>query len=171
MMVTTASRRPAPRTTTGHTARPPMGHVATWPWTSTSQTRASTLPPSLSPAGRRVQLLLRNRSVTEHHDRVLGLVPDDLLWVSEPESVVVADVLDEQHHHHARDFVPWRATSPSGIRPTGREAHLSVTPARGVDVVLFTVTNTGTFVVQCDPHGEHTTTRPPTGRPPKSPNC
>ncbi|MBF8300934.1 MAG: DsbD protein, partial [Acidobacteria bacterium] len=34
------------------------------------------------PAGRPVQLVLRNRGSMEHHYRVVGLRPDDLFWVS-----------------------------------------------------------------------------------------
>jgi hypothetical protein len=38
------------------------------------------------PAGRPIQLMLRNRGATEHHYRVVGLVPDHLVWVSRPET-------------------------------------------------------------------------------------
>ena len=56
--------------------------------------------------------------------------------------------------HHARDFVTSRATSPAGIRPTGHEVHAYVSAARLVDILIFTATQTGTFVVQCDLHHE-----------------
>ena len=110
------------------------------------------------PAGRRVQLVLRNLSMAEHHYRVVGLPARDLLWISEPGSGSAmqdepsAD--DQDHMHHARDFVAWRAPSPSGIRPTGHEVHVYVSAARLVDILIFTATQTGTFDVQCDLHHE-----------------
>ena len=110
------------------------------------------------PAGRRVQLALRNLSMAEHHYRVVGLPASDLLWVSEPGSgsAMPEDTSDDEDHmmHHARDFVTSRATSPAGIRPTGHEVHAYVSAARLVDILIFTATQTGTFVVQCDLHHE-----------------
>jgi len=107
------------------------------------------------PAGRPVQLLLRNRGSTEHHYRVVGLVPDELAWVSVGEGGGQDGASSDDHNHHDRTFVRWRATSPAGIRPTGDQVH-AFSGARGVDVVLFTATRTGTFVVQCDLHPEKT---------------
>ena len=108
------------------------------------------------PAGRRVQLVLRNMSMSEHHYRVVGLPARDLLWVSEPGSgsAMPEESSDDEDHmmHHARDFVTSRATSPAGIRPTGREVHAYVSAARLVDILIFTATQTGTFAVQCDLH-------------------
>jgi len=108
------------------------------------------------PAGRRVQLALRNLSMSEHHYRVVGLPASDLLWVSDPGSGSdpPAGPSDDDHMHHARDFVAWRAPSPAGIRPTGHEVHAYVSAMRIVDVLLFTPMQTGTFAVQCDLHGE-----------------
>ena len=111
------------------------------------------------PAGRRVQLVLRNLSMAEHHYRVVGLPARDLLWVSEPGSgsAMPEDTSDDDADHmmhHARDFVTSRATSPAGIRPTGREVHAYVSAARLVDILIFTATQTGTFAVQCDLHHE-----------------
>jgi cytochrome c-type biogenesis protein len=110
------------------------------------------------PAGRRVQLVLRNLSMAEHHYRVVGLPASDLLWVSEPGSgsAMPENTSDDEDHmmHHARDFVTSRATSPAGIRPTGHEVHAYVSPARLVDILIFTATQTGTFAVQCDLHHE-----------------
>lgn len=101
------------------------------------------------PAGRPVQLVLRNRGSTEHHYRVVGLVPDELLWM--------ADGADGggEHDHHSHQFVNWRAASPAGIRPTGHEVHAYVSPDRRLDVVFFTAAQAGTYVVQCDRHPEH----------------
>jgi cytochrome c-type biogenesis protein len=105
------------------------------------------------PAGRPVQLLLRNRGTTEHHYRVVGLVPDDLAWIARGENTASPGVSDE-HNHHGRQFIASRAASPSGIRPTGDEVHAYVSSEHRVDVVLFTATQTGTFAVQCDLHPE-----------------
>ncbi|MBI3047299.1 MAG: sulfite exporter TauE/SafE family protein [Acidobacteria bacterium] len=104
------------------------------------------------PAGRPVQLLLRNRGTTEHHYHVVGLVPDEVWWMTE------GDGGEDGHNHHDRMFVAWRAPSPAGIRPTGSEVHAYVSSVRGLDVVLFTATRTGTFVVQCDLHPEQVAT-------------
>lgn len=115
------------------------------------------------PAGRRVQMVLRNLSMAEHHYRVEGLPASDLLWVSEPgygiampeeDSGASSEYDEDVEHmmHHARDFVPFREASPSGIRPTGHEVHAYVSAGRIVDIVMFTPTQTGTFAVQCDLH-------------------
>jgi cytochrome c-type biogenesis protein len=61
---------------------------------------------------------------------------------------------NEDHDHHSRTVVRTRAASPAGITPTGNEVHAYVSPERGIDVVVFTATQTGTFVVQCDLHPE-----------------
>ena len=105
------------------------------------------------PAGQRVQLVLRNQGATEHHYRVVGLVPSDVLWMSEPGGASPLDASNE-HAHHARGFVDSRTASPSGITPSGDEVHAYVSAAKGVDVLLFTAANTGTFVVRCDLHSE-----------------
>jgi cytochrome c-type biogenesis protein len=106
------------------------------------------------PAGQPVQLMLRNRGTTEHHYRVVGLAPDDLWWISRSERTGQEGGTDAGHDHHNRAFVRTRAPSPAGITPTGREVHGYVTAATNVEVVLFTATETGTFVVQCDLHPE-----------------
>jgi cytochrome c-type biogenesis protein len=108
------------------------------------------------PAQRPVQLLLRNRGTTEHHYRVVGLVPDDLFWVSRGGPAPQDALVDDEHkNHHGRQLLQSRAASPAGIRPTGDEVHAYVSVPGDVDVVLFTATQTGTFLVQCDLHPEH----------------
>jgi cytochrome c-type biogenesis protein len=108
------------------------------------------------PAGRPVQLLLRNRGASEHHYRVVGLVPDEVSWLAAADADKADPTVgDEDHNHHGRRFVPSRAVSPAGIRPTGNEVHAYVTAERRVDAVLFTATETGTYVVRCDLHPEH----------------
>jgi cytochrome c-type biogenesis protein len=106
------------------------------------------------PAGRPVQLLVRNRGTSEHHYHVIGMVPDDLTWVTRGVAATGTGS-DGDHDHHNRAFARTRAASPAGIKPAGNEAHAYVTPAQGLDVVLFTATRTGTFVVKCDLHPEH----------------
>jgi hypothetical protein len=103
------------------------------------------------PAGQPVQLMLRNRTTGEHHYRVVGLTPDDIAWVERGGSAAVDATLAEPgHDHHNRQLVRTRTVSPAGIAPTGREVHGYVSAATSIDVVLFTATDTGTFVVQCD---------------------
>jgi cytochrome c-type biogenesis protein len=112
-------------------------------------------PPVLFvPAGRPVQLLVRNRGTVEHHYHVVGMVPDDLTWVTRGVAETGTGS-DGDHDHHNRAFVRTRSASPAGITPVGNEVHAYVTPAQGLDVVLFTATRTGTFVVKCDLHPEH----------------
>ena len=104
------------------------------------------------PARRPVRLVLRNRGSMEHHYRVVGLAPDDLSWVSRAQPAPQDAVSDNEHNHHGRAFVRSRATSPAGIRPAADEVHAYVSVPGDVDVVRFTATQTGTFVVQCDLH-------------------
>ena len=105
------------------------------------------------PAGRPVQLVLRNRGSMEHHYRVVGLVPGDLSWLAGGADTGQAAASDEDHtNHHGRTFVSWRGASPAGIRPEGGEVHAYVSMERRVDAVLFTPTEPGTYVVQCDLH-------------------
>lgn len=104
------------------------------------------------PAGRPVQLMLRNRGSAEHHYRVVGMVPDELLWVSRPEPALDAGVGDEHSAHHGLRLLRSRAPSPAGIHPSGEEVHAYVAVPGDVDVVLFTASQTGTFDVECDLH-------------------
>jgi cytochrome c-type biogenesis protein len=105
------------------------------------------------PAGRPVQLLLRNRGSVEHHYKVLGLAPDQVAWLARAEAHA-GGVANDAHSHHGRMFVASRAASPAGIQPTGTDVHAYVSPEQRVDAVLFTATKAGTYVVQCDLHPE-----------------
>jgi plastocyanin len=116
-------------------------------------------PASISiPLGQMVQLVVRNRTMVEHHYRVVGLVPKNLLWLADPPTERLEGVSDDEHEaHHATDFVAWRAPSPSGIQPTGDEVHAWAhiyAPGGGKDVILFAATNTGTFQVVNPLHPE-----------------
>lgn len=109
--------------------------------------------------GQRVQLVLRNRGSTEHHFRVQGAMATDLLWLSSPgaaraleESESEPDDDDDDHdHHHHGGLVPWRDPSPTGITPTGDEVHVYARKD-GMDVIIFTASQTGTFQIQCPLH-------------------
>ncbi len=121
-----------------------------------SLTNAGIEPPTVFvPAGQPVQLMLRNRTTSEHHYRVVGLTPDEIAWVQRGGGAVDASLAEPGHDHHSRQLVRARTASPSGITPTGREVHGYVSAASNIDMVLFTATETGTFVVQCDLHPEH----------------
>lgn len=113
------------------------------------------------PVGERIQLVVRNRDTTEHHYRIVGLIPYGLEWIApegdEPifdETATEAEI-EAASHHHGTGFIPFRAESPSGIRPIGDEVHAWVS-GRGsaVDQVRFIATNTGTFIVECPLHSE-----------------
>lgn len=108
------------------------------------------------PKDRRVLLVLRNAGTTERHFRVPGLIPTNLLWLSEPEGPREAGVTEEDHDsHHSGGFVPWRGTSAAGIKPLGFEVH-GYAEKGGVDEVLFTPASTGSFMVQDPLHPEIT---------------
>jgi cytochrome c-type biogenesis protein len=110
------------------------------------------------PAGRPVRLVLRNRGSSEHHYRVLGLVPDDVYWISPADTETPADTLADEHDHHRRQFLRTRASSPAGIQPTGREVHAWARGQRGTDAVFFIASQTGTFTVECNLHPEQRAT-------------
>lgn len=118
------------------------------------------------PAGRQVQLVLRNRGTGEHHYKIKGLVPSSLAWISIPQIDTydldtmtpdelasfgidltgVTDALEIEHvlHHLHATFVPFRDESPAGIKPIGLEVHGWVSLGT-VDVVSFFALTTGTY--------------------------
>ncbi|MGE3842851.1 MAG: cytochrome c biogenesis protein CcdA [Vicinamibacterales bacterium] len=105
------------------------------------------------PAGRPIQLTLRNRGSQEHHFRVVDMKPDDLQWMD--RTLAAATGEDDDHSaHHDRRLVRSRAVSPAGIRPSGKEVHAYVAVPGDVDIVLFSTIHVGTFVIRCDLHDE-----------------
>ncbi len=110
-------------------------------------------PSSLTlPAGERIQLLVRNHGSREHHFHIMGLVPEDMLWLEQGRDGLAegsGDDVDEAEHaaHHAgaTQLVPFH-TCTSGICPTENAVHAHAEPGE-VDVVWFTATNRGTFEV------------------------
>lgn len=107
------------------------------------------------PANRSVQLVIRNRTSSEHHYRIVGLEASELLWLAAPDMEIEEGVSEEDHLlHHIAGFVDWRGTSPGGIKPTLDQVHAYA--AGGVnDVVRFTATNIGTFTVDDPLHPEY----------------
>ena len=116
------------------------------------------------PGGAGIQLILRNRDTTEHHYRVVGLVPRELAWIAPEEDMAIeegasGEAEDESASHHTGTvFLPFRGASAAGIRPIGDEVH-AYTSSRGAgagnnDAVRFIATNTGTFIVECPLHGK-----------------
>jgi uncharacterized cupredoxin-like copper-binding protein len=125
------------------------------------------------PAGQPVRMIVRNRGKSEHHYRVAGLIPSDLGWyrypeISEDELLAMSaeelaaigmtgDIDDPQHivHHLQPSLVPFKETSPAGIRPLGNEVHAYA--ALGTfDQLFFYPLNTGTFVAEDVLHPEIT---------------
>lgn len=112
--------------------------------------------PVFVPLGRPVRLVVRNRGSSEHHYRVVGLVPKDLLWLAQglsTASAAGAGTDDHSDHHGEMSFVPFRFASTAGVRPTGAEVHAYALSGE-LDTVLFTATKTGTFSVRCPLHPE-----------------
>jgi hypothetical protein len=98
------------------------------------------------PAGRPIRLVLTNRTESEHHFRIKGLVPTSLRWMEVPEvdeydiasmspeelaaygfeeAASITDEAELAHfaHHLTPQMVPTKAASPSGIKPLGTEVH------------------------------------------------
>jgi len=118
------------------------------------------------PAGRQIQLVLRNRGTTEHHYKIRGLVPSSLSWISfpvvdsydvdsmTPEELTAlgidlagaTDELEIEHilHHLHATYVPFREASPTGVRPIGLDVH-GWTTLGTVDVISFFALTTGRF--------------------------
>lgn len=110
------------------------------------------------PAGRQVQIIIRNRTRFEHHYRVRGMPVSDLLWLSLPDMEIQEGVSEEEHLlHHQAGFVDWRGTSPAGITPTLDEVHAY--SAGGVnDAVRFVALEPGTWTVDDPLYPEFTGT-------------
>lgn len=115
------------------------------------------IPPIVSlPQGKNIQLVLRNRGVTEHHYRVVNLIAEGLLWLapgaeldptglSTEELANFADFIEhEAHHQHS--FEPFPPTSPAGVTPIGTEVH-GYAKVRGIDILQFVPVNAGVFEV------------------------
>lgn len=117
------------------------------------------------PAGRHVELVLRNRGEHEHHYRVAGLIPFDLGWFVFPdidayllESMTdeeLADLgiandtsdVDHELHHLSPTVVPFKGPSMSGISPLPNEVH-GYAQRGQKDVLVFFPLNPGEFVVE-----------------------
>lgn len=126
------------------------------------------------PAGRHVQLVLRNRGTREHHYRVIGLVPAYMSWYLYPEVDISeidamspaereelgisGDIDDPEHvvHHLTPTFVPFKEESRSGIRPIPNEVHGYAQAGGSGDVLTFFPLNTGSYVVEDVLHPEIT---------------
>jgi hypothetical protein len=128
-------------------------------------------------AGERVRLVLRNRTLKERHYRVIGMPAASINWMAVPldrwEVVDANEHLAHAFHHeeedaepaegvfvnprggwvdhdhsHALDYIPWRGTSPSGIKPNGREVHGWTFPyssSGNLDVMTFIPLVAGTY--------------------------
>lgn len=109
------------------------------------------VPDSVSiPVGRGIQLVVRNRGAREHHYHIVGLQPTDLLWLSKEDP---SDTPPDVHAtHHGAELVPYHICK-SGICPAGIAVHAHAAPG-DIDVIIFTATKTGTFVVECPLHPE-----------------
>lgn len=120
-------------------------------------------PPTVFvPAGRPIRLVLRNLGTTEHHFRVIGLIPADLGWYLAPDITpeelaglppdeqerlgVDLAIDDPEHtaHHLMPTFVPFKDTSFMGVTPLPNEVH-GYTQVGTSDILSFFATNTGTF--------------------------
>jgi len=128
-------------------------------------------------AGQRVRVVLRNRTLKERHFRVIGMPAASITWMAVPldrwEAVDAAAHLTHAFHHeeeaaepvegqfvnprggwvdhdhsHAVEYIDWRGTSPSGIKPNGREVHGWTFPyssSGNIDVMVFIPLLAGTF--------------------------
>jgi hypothetical protein len=106
-------------------------------------------PASISiPAGRGIQLLMRNHGTTEHHLRVVGAEPARLLWVARPDTGIEDGVTEEDHSkHHLIGYIDWRGTSDSGIAITGDEIHGWSRPTE-MEIMRFIISEPGTYQIE-----------------------
>jgi plastocyanin len=113
-------------------------------------------PPYIAiPAGRLVRLVLRNSGTTEHHYRVVGLVPLDPLWRSEAEDMSLEEGVTDEDTNPTITLLTCRSgpRRRPGLSPLGDEVHTYA--LRGSkDAMFFTATSTGTYSVQCPLHPE-----------------
>ena len=86
----------------------------------------------------------------------MGLVPDDLAWVSGRRVRSRKGRIDAEHNHHDRQIVRERAMPPGrDTSDAAAEVHAYVSPARRASTWCCSrATQTGTFIVQCDLHPE-----------------
>ena len=102
------------------------------------------------PAGRQIQLVLRNSDQKEHHYHIENMPVVGMLWLSkEGEMSGISEVTAEEHdaHHPESQMVPFHVcTSLSGICPSGQWIHAHADPA-DMDIIIFVAETTGTFEV------------------------
>ncbi|MBI3014592.1 MAG: hypothetical protein HYY65_05950 [Candidatus Tectomicrobia bacterium] len=110
------------------------------------------LPAFLSiPVGQRIQLVVRNRGLQEHHYHIIGLRPSNLLWLSKEDTAGTPQGEHAAHHPEGK-LVPYHDCT-SGVCPVELSVHAHAAPG-DIDVIFFTATNTGTFQVLCPLHPE-----------------
>ena len=97
------------------------------------------------PAGRGIQLLMRNHGTTEHHLRVVGAEPARILWVARPDTGIEDGVTEEDHSkHHLIGYIDWRGTSDSGIKIPADEIH-GWSRATEMEIMRFIISEPGTY--------------------------
>lgn len=145
----------------GHEQQTPVAEAALERLTINVEIGDDGIQPSaiFIPAGRTALLVMRNRGTTEHHFRIVGMNPKELLWVAKDETAAdlaqlasgLVSQVDHTAHHQEDTFVGFRSQSPAGIKPRDGEVHAYAQPGE-TDMVLFTATSVGTFSVQCPLH-------------------
>ena len=125
-------------------------------------TDAGIQPASISvPAGREVKLIVRNRSMNEHHYHVLGLVPDDVWRVvsdsgddsSAADGAASAVMTEADHAHHHDASLGGYLPQLGEVDPNAKEVHAYVQGGGGgMDVIFFTATAVGTYAIHCPLH-------------------
>ncbi len=126
------------------------------------------------PAGRHIELVIRNRGTDEHHYRIAGLVPAGLNWIVSSEidedeilamspaelealGIDSADMSNLEHvaHHLGPTAIAFKPESAAGIKPLPNEVH-AYASIGGADIVIFYPLNIGTFVAEDVLHPEIT---------------
>lgn len=116
------------------------------------------------PAGRPVQIVMRNPGLREHRYEIVGLEPEDSVWFTleatvpqegsalpdatgGPANNGISAPLDEHEAHHSGAFVPRRFCDVNR-GPCGEEGYIQVrAPAGGIGVIMFIPITTGTYAV------------------------
>ena len=112
------------------------------------------------PTGRRIQLVMRNHDVEEHHYHILGLPTVGMLWLEKSGEMTETDEMDDaaaaehEDHHADGGFVPFHVcTSESGVCPTGQWIHGHADPS-DVDMIVFVTEEPGRYQVTDPLHPE-----------------
>jgi hypothetical protein len=105
------------------------------------------------PAGRQVQLVVRNLDTVEHHYHILGMETVGMKWLTKELQQDGGEQDVHEAHHATEALKPYHiCTSRSGVCATGDSVHAHAEP-NDRDVIVFVTDQTGKYRV-VDPLNE-----------------